>query len=41
MEPRHVAALLVRAAWWWVDEGDVEAERFFRRNGEGPGDHKR
>src|SRR5215510_2107125 len=31
MEPRHVADLLLRAAWCCVDEGDVEAERFFRR----------
>ncbi len=30
-EPRHVADLLLRAAWCCVDEGDVEAERFFRR----------
>jgi uncharacterized protein len=26
-----VADLLLRAAWCCVDEGDVEAERFFRR----------
>lgn len=31
MEPRHVADLLLRAAWCCVDEGDVEAERYFRR----------
>ena len=31
MEPRHVADLLLRAAWCCVDEGDVEGERFFRR----------
>ena len=31
MEPRHSADLLLRAAWCCVDEGDVEAERFFRR----------
>lgn len=31
MEPRYVADLLLRAAWCCVDEGDVEAERFFRR----------
>lgn len=30
-EPRHVADLLLRAAWCCVDESDVEAERFFRR----------
>jgi uncharacterized protein (DUF2225 family) len=30
-EPRHVADLLLRAAWCCVDEGDTEAERFFRR----------
>jgi uncharacterized protein (DUF2225 family) len=30
LEPRHVADLLLRAAWCCVDEGDVEAERFFR-----------
>src|SRR5437867_6017541 len=28
---RHVAELLLRAAWCSVDEGDIEAERFFRR----------
>jgi uncharacterized protein len=31
MEPRYVADLLLRAAWCCVDEGDIEAERFFRR----------
>ncbi len=31
MEPRHVADLLLRAAWCCVDEGDTEAERYFRR----------
>jgi uncharacterized protein len=31
LEPRHVADLQLRAAWCCVDEGDVEAERFFRR----------
>jgi uncharacterized protein len=31
LEARHVADLLLRAAWCCVDEGDVEAERFFRR----------
>ena len=31
MEPRHIADLLLRAAWCCVDEGDSEAERFFRR----------
>ena len=31
MESRHVADLLLRAAWCCVDEGDIEAERFFRR----------
>src|SRR5205085_10190462 len=30
-EPRHVADLLLRAAWCCVDEGDIEAERYFRR----------
>jgi hypothetical protein len=28
---RHVADLLLRAAWCCVDEADTEAERFFRR----------
>ena len=31
MEARHIADLLLRAAWCCVDEGDIEAERFFRR----------
>lgn len=31
MEPRHVADLLLRAAWCCVDEGDIEAERYYRR----------
>jgi uncharacterized protein len=31
LEPRHVADLMLRAAWCCVDEGDIEAERFFRR----------
>jgi uncharacterized protein (DUF2225 family) len=30
-EPRRVADLLLRAAWCCVDEGDTEAERYFRR----------
>src|ERR687886_527273 len=30
-EPRRVADLLLRAAWCCVDEGDGEAERYFRR----------
>ena len=30
-EPRRVADLLLRAAWCCVDEGDMEAERYFRR----------
>jgi len=30
-DPRHLADLLLRAAWCCVDEGDTEAERFFRR----------
>jgi uncharacterized protein (DUF2225 family) len=33
LEPRHVADLLLRAAWCCVDEGDIEAERYFRRTG--------
>lgn len=32
MDPRYVADLLLRAAWCCVDEGDVEAERYFRRH---------
>ncbi len=31
LEPRHVADLLLRAAWCCVDEGDIEAERYYRR----------
>lgn len=31
LEPRHIADLLLRAAWCCVDEGDTEAERYFRR----------
>jgi uncharacterized protein (DUF2225 family) len=31
MEARHIADLLLRAGWCCVDEGDVEAERYFRR----------
>lgn len=31
MEARYVADLLLRAAWCCVDEGDTEAERYFRR----------
>jgi len=31
-EPRRVADLFLRAAWCCVDEGDVEAERYFRRH---------
>ncbi len=31
VEPRRIADLLLRAAWCCVDEGDTEAERFFRR----------
>ena len=29
--PRAIAELLLRAAWCCVDEGDIEAERYFRR----------
>lgn len=29
--PRHVADLLLRAAWCCVDDGDHEGERYFRR----------
>ncbi len=32
IESRHIADLLLRAAWCCVDEGDVEAERYFRRH---------
>ena len=31
LDARHVADLLLRAAWCCVDENDCEAERFFRR----------
>ncbi len=31
LEPRQIADLLLRAAWCCVDEEDIEAERFFRR----------
>jgi uncharacterized protein (DUF2225 family) len=31
LDSRHIADLLLRAAWCCVDEGDVEAERYFRR----------
>lgn len=31
LDARHVADLLLRAAWCCVEEGDTEAERFFRR----------
>ncbi|MDB5194119.1 MAG: hypothetical protein JWN50_133 [Parcubacteria group bacterium] len=31
MEARHIADLYIRAAWCTVDEGDIEAERYFRR----------
>ena len=29
--PRHIADLLLRAAWCCVDDGDHEGERYFRR----------
>jgi uncharacterized protein len=29
--PRHIADLLLRAAWCCVDDGDHEGERFYRR----------
>lgn len=32
LEDRHIADLLLRAAWCCVDEGDIEAERYFRRH---------
>ncbi len=32
LEARQIADLLLRAAWCCVDEGDVEAERYFRRH---------
>jgi hypothetical protein len=35
MEPRHIADLLLRAAWCCVDESDIEAERYFRRKQRG------
>lgn len=31
-EIRHIADLFLRAAWCAVDEGDVEAERYYRRH---------
>lgn len=31
-EPRYLADLYLRAAWCCVDEGDTEAERYFRRH---------
>jgi uncharacterized protein len=31
-DTRHVADLLLRAAWCCVEEGDTEAERYFRRH---------
>jgi len=31
LDSRHIADLLLRAAWCCVDEGDIEAERYFRR----------
>jgi uncharacterized protein len=30
-DPRYLADLFLRASWCCVDEGDTEAERFFRR----------
>lgn len=30
-EPRYIADLLLRAAWCCIDEGDEEAERYYRR----------
>ncbi len=32
LDDRNVADLLLRAAWCCVDEGDIEAERYFRRH---------
>ena len=32
LEERHIADLFLRAAWCCVDEGDTEAERYFRRH---------
>lgn len=31
-DPRYLADLALRAAWCCVDEGDTEAERYFRRH---------
>ncbi len=31
VEPRQIADFLLRASWCCVDEGDIEAERYFRR----------
>lgn len=31
-DERHIGDLFLRAAWCCVDEGDVEAERYFRRH---------
>ena len=31
VEARHIADLLLKAAWCCVDENDTEAERYFRR----------
>jgi uncharacterized protein len=31
LDARHQADLLLRAAWCCVDEGDIEAERYYRR----------
>ncbi len=32
VDDRNIADLLLRAAWCCVDEGDIEAERYFRRH---------
>ena len=32
LDERQIADLLLRAAWCCVDEGDIEAERYFRRH---------
>jgi uncharacterized protein (DUF2225 family) len=32
LDPRQLADLWLRAAWCAVDEGDIEAERFYRRH---------
>ncbi len=32
LDDRNVADLLLRAAWCCVEEGDIEAERYFRRH---------